>query len=245
MARCFRWLARSRAITRPQPRGAKWARAENSRRFWSSDVVGYSRLAGTDEDRTLARLRGLRSDLIDPTIAAHHGRIIKRTGDGSIIEFRSVVDAVSCAIEVQTGMVERNAGLSARKSYRVSHRHSSWRRCRGSRRRPHGRRRECRGPARRDLRAGPDLSVRRRLPAGQVPARASGGRPRAAKPQEHRRAGARLLLRHGAPAAQKAAQAATASAASGRAGPRWPPRLLSCFLRRGPSPGARATRHVS
>src|SRR5277367_1493497 len=76
-----------------------------------SDIVGYSRLAGADEDRTLARLRGLRSDLIDPAIAAHHGRIIKRTGDGSIIEFRSVVDAVRCALEVQTGMVERNAGL--------------------------------------------------------------------------------------------------------------------------------------
>ena len=76
-----------------------------------ADVVGYSRLAGTDEDRALARLRGLRSDLIDPAIAAHHGHIIKRTGDGSIIEFRSVVDAVRCALEVQTGMVERNAGL--------------------------------------------------------------------------------------------------------------------------------------
>ena len=76
-----------------------------------ADVVGYSRLAGADEDRTLARLRGLRSDLIDPAIAAHRGRIVKRTGDGSIIEFRSVVDAVRCAIEVQTGMVERNAGL--------------------------------------------------------------------------------------------------------------------------------------
>src|SRR5271169_3171323 len=76
-----------------------------------ADVVGYSRLAGTDEDRTLARLRGLRSDLIDPAITAHHGHIIKRTGDGSIIEFRSVVDAVRCALEVQTGMVERNAGL--------------------------------------------------------------------------------------------------------------------------------------
>src|ERR1700730_16155068 len=76
-----------------------------------ADVVGYSRLAGADEDRTLARLRGLRSDLIDPAISAHHGRIIKRTGDGSIIEFRSVVDAVCCALKVQTGMVERNVGL--------------------------------------------------------------------------------------------------------------------------------------
>jgi TolB-like protein/class 3 adenylate cyclase len=76
-----------------------------------ADVVGYSRLAGMDEERTLARLRGLRSDLIDPAIGAHRGRIVKRTGDGSIIEFRSVVDAVRCAIEVQTGVVERNAGL--------------------------------------------------------------------------------------------------------------------------------------
>jgi TolB-like protein len=64
-----------------------------------------------DEDRTLSRLRGLRSDLIDPAIAAHRGRVVKRTGDGLILEFRSVVDAVRCAIEVQSGMVERNAGL--------------------------------------------------------------------------------------------------------------------------------------
>ena len=77
----------------------------------AADVVGYSRLAGADEERTLARLRALRSDLIDPTIAVHHGRIVKRTGDGVLIEFRSVVDAVRCAIEVQNGMVERNAGL--------------------------------------------------------------------------------------------------------------------------------------
>ena len=77
-----------------------------------SDVVGYSRLTGADEDRILARLRALRSDLIDPTIAVHHGRIVKRTGDGAIVEFRSVVDAVNCAIEVQRAMVERNAGVA-------------------------------------------------------------------------------------------------------------------------------------
>ena len=76
-----------------------------------ADIVGYSRLAGADEDRILARLRALRSDLIDPTIAVHHGRVVKRTGDGSLIEFRSVVDAVRCAIEVQNGLIERNAGL--------------------------------------------------------------------------------------------------------------------------------------
>ena len=76
-----------------------------------SDVVGYSRLAGADEEGTLARLRALRSDLIDPTIAVHHGRVVKRTGDGSIVEFRSVVDAVRCAVEVQNGLIERNANL--------------------------------------------------------------------------------------------------------------------------------------
>src|ERR1700737_2199553 len=77
----------------------------------AADVVGFSRLTGADEDRTLARLRALRSDLIDPTIAVHNGRVVKRTGDGAIVEFRSVVETVRCAIEVQNGMVERNAGL--------------------------------------------------------------------------------------------------------------------------------------
>jgi class 3 adenylate cyclase len=80
----------------------------------AADVAGYSKLAGADEERTLARLRALRSDLIDPTIALHHGRVVKRTGDGILVEFRSVVDAVRCAIEVQNGMVERNAGLPRR-----------------------------------------------------------------------------------------------------------------------------------
>ena len=80
-----------------------------------SDVVGYSRLAGADEDRILARLRALRSDLIDPTIAVHHGWVVKRTGDGAIVEFRSVVDAVNCAIEIQRAMVERNAEVAADK----------------------------------------------------------------------------------------------------------------------------------
>jgi hypothetical protein len=86
-----------------------------------ADIVGFSRLAGADEERTLARVRGLRSDLLDPTIAAHRGRVFKRTGDGSIVEFRSVVDAVRCAIEVQNGMAERNAGVppERRIEYRV------------------------------------------------------------------------------------------------------------------------------
>ena len=77
----------------------------------AADVVGYSRLAGADEDRTLARLRALRSDLIDPTIAVHRGRVVKRTGDGALVEFRSAVDAVRCAVEIQNAMVERNSGV--------------------------------------------------------------------------------------------------------------------------------------
>ena len=77
-----------------------------------ADVAGYSRLAGADEEGTLAQLRALRSGLIDPAIAAHRGRTVKRTGDGSLIEFRSVVDAVRCAIEVQKGMIERNVGVA-------------------------------------------------------------------------------------------------------------------------------------
>ena len=87
------------------------ARPEKSRRFWSRTSSATSRLAGADEDRTLARLRGASQRSDRPAIAAHHGRIVKRTGDGIIVEFRSVVDAVRCAIEVQNGMVERNAGL--------------------------------------------------------------------------------------------------------------------------------------
>ena len=76
-----------------------------------ADIVGYSRLVGADEDRILAQLRRLRNELIDPTVASHHGRVVKRTGDGAIIEFRSVVDAVRCAIAIQKGMIERNAGV--------------------------------------------------------------------------------------------------------------------------------------
>ena len=79
-----------------------------------SDIVGFSRMAGEDEERTLARLRALRGDLVDPAIAAHGGRIIKSTGDGVIAEFRSVVEATRCAIEVQTSLADRNEGLSSR-----------------------------------------------------------------------------------------------------------------------------------
>jgi TolB-like protein/class 3 adenylate cyclase len=98
----FMWLPQEDAMTETRKLAA----------IFVSDIVGYSRLAGSDEDRILARLRTLRSDLIDPTVAVHRGRIIKHTGDGSIIEFRSVVDAVNCAIEIQRAMVERNAEVA-------------------------------------------------------------------------------------------------------------------------------------
>ncbi len=77
----------------------------------AADVVGYSRLAGADEEGTVARNRALRSELIDPAIASNRGRIVKTTGDGILIEFASVVDAVRCAIEVQKSMAQRNAKL--------------------------------------------------------------------------------------------------------------------------------------
>ena len=76
-----------------------------------SDVVGYSRLAGMDEDFILASLRALRRELIEPTINLQKGRTVKEPGDGVIVEFRSVVDAVRCAIEIQTAMIDRNVGV--------------------------------------------------------------------------------------------------------------------------------------
>src|SRR5438477_2137910 len=77
----------------------------------AADVAGYSRLMGVDEEGTLARLKALRRELIDPAIAEHRGRIVKTTGDGLLVEFASVVDAMRCAIGVQSAMAERNAGV--------------------------------------------------------------------------------------------------------------------------------------
>src|SRR5882724_1978815 len=76
----------------------------------AADVAGYSRLIGTNEEGTLNRLKALRTELIDPKIAEHRGRIVKTTGDGFLVEFGSVVDALRCATEWQRGMTERNAG---------------------------------------------------------------------------------------------------------------------------------------
>src|SRR5215469_2050756 len=79
----------------------------------AADVVGYSRLMGSDEAGTLARLRTHRRELIDQKVAEHKGRIVKTTGDGMLIEFSSVVEAVACAVEVQSGMAEHNAPIAA------------------------------------------------------------------------------------------------------------------------------------
>ena len=79
----------------------------------AADVAGYSRLMGADEEGTLERLKALRREIIDPKIAEHHGRLVKTTGDGMLVEFASVVDAVRCAVEVQQAMPERNTGVAA------------------------------------------------------------------------------------------------------------------------------------
>ena len=151
-----------------------------------SDVVGYSRLAGADEDRILARLRTLRSDLIDPTIAVHHGRIVKRTGDGSILEFRSVVDAVNCAIELQRAMVERNAEVAPDKriEFRIGiHLGDVVEESDGDLM-GDGVNIAARLEERRQTRR--DLSFGRRLSAGQRAARSQGHRPRPGAAEEHR-----------------------------------------------------------
>src|SRR6516225_7297850 len=81
----------------------------------AADVAGYSRLIGADEGGTLEALKAIRSELIDPSLAAHNGRLVKTTGDGLLVEFVSVVDALQCATEVQAGMAERNATVPANK----------------------------------------------------------------------------------------------------------------------------------
>jgi len=81
----------------------------------AADVAGYSRLMGTDEEGTLAQLKAHRQVLVDPSIEEHRGRVVKTTGDGMLVEFASVVDAVRCAVDMQRGMSERNARISVDK----------------------------------------------------------------------------------------------------------------------------------
>jgi class 3 adenylate cyclase len=81
----------------------------------AGDVAGYSRLMGADEEGTLRQLKAHRKELVDPKITEHRGRIVKTTGDGMLVEFVSVVDAVRCAVDIQRGMVERNSAVPASK----------------------------------------------------------------------------------------------------------------------------------
>src|SRR5664279_173145 len=77
----------------------------------AADIAGYSRLMGQDEVATLRALKAHRRELVDPTIARHHGRIVKTTGDGMLVEFASIVDAVGCAVSIQRGMIGRNEAV--------------------------------------------------------------------------------------------------------------------------------------
>src|SRR5438552_11280776 len=85
----------------------------------AADVAGYSRLIGVDEEDTLARFKAIRAELVDPKVDEHHGRLVKTTGDGLLVEFSSVVDALRCAVEVQQRMTERNAGSADRIEFRI------------------------------------------------------------------------------------------------------------------------------
>jgi TolB-like protein/class 3 adenylate cyclase len=85
----------------------------------AADVAGYSRLIGDDEEGTLNRLRSIRTEVVDPKIDEHHGRLVKTTGDGFLLEFGSVVDALRCAVEVQQSMAERNTGPADRIEFRI------------------------------------------------------------------------------------------------------------------------------
>src|ERR1700719_4572595 len=81
----------------------------------AADLAGYSRLIGADEEGTLNRLRAIRAEIVDPSIAQYRGRIVTTTGDGLLVEFTSVVDALRCATEIQNAMAEGNAEIAAEK----------------------------------------------------------------------------------------------------------------------------------
>src|SRR3984885_11445909 len=142
----------------------------------AADVVGFSRMASADEDRTLARLRTLRAELIDPTVAGQNGRVFKRTGDGALVEFRRVVEAVRCAITRSERDDRAQLWDARRPAHRVPDRHSPRRRRRGKRPRPNARRGEYRGAVGGYRRGRRYLFVRGRLPASE----------RAARPRHHR-----------------------------------------------------------
>ena len=136
----------------------------------AADVAGYSRLMERDEVGTLARLRTLRRDLIEPRIVEHQGCVVKTTGDGLLIEFPSIVEEVACAVAVQRGMEERNATTPGdhpgRQGAQAPHRRQFGRRDRRSGRHLR-RRRQCRGASRTPGRARRDLRQPRRARRGQ------------------------------------------------------------------------------
>ena len=113
--RGYRFVAPVTRAEPSAPKGRELAkRARLERRLaaiLAADVVGYSRLIGADEEGTIERLKALRTELIDLKIAEHRGRVVKRTGDGLLAEFASVVDALRCATELQAAMAQRNSGI--------------------------------------------------------------------------------------------------------------------------------------
>ena len=169
-------------------RGARMSETRKLAAILVADVVGYSRLAGADEDRILARLRALRSDLIDPDHrrpSRPHRQAHRRRRPHRVPQRRRRGALRDRSAERPDRAQRRRA---AGPPHRVPHRHPSRRRRRGERRRPDGRRRQYRRAAGRHRRAGRDLPLRGRLSAGQGAARSRGHRSRPDAAQEHRRA---------------------------------------------------------
>ena len=159
----------------------------------------------------------------------HHGRVVKRTGDGILIEFRSVVDAVRCAIEVQNGMVERNAGPAAGAPHRVSDRHSSRRRGRGERRRSDGRRRQYRRAARGHRQAGRDLSCPR-TPTGRSRGGSISRSPISARPNSRTSPSRSESIRWKSARRAQARAPPPADQAKPRPSDAWPSRSLAAAI---------------
>jgi class 3 adenylate cyclase len=108
---CRPWLSKARKIRSVHSGDPPWPKSAERRlaAILAADVAGYSRLIGAEEEGTLAQLKAQRRALVDPKIKQRRGRIVKTTGDGMLVEFASVVGAVCCAVDVQHGMVKRNA----------------------------------------------------------------------------------------------------------------------------------------
>ena len=191
----------------------------------AADVVGYSRLVGADEAGTIARLKALRKEFIEPLIAEYRGRMVKLMGDGALVEFASAVDAVECAVAIQHGVAERQAAEPEDRRIAVPHRHQRRRHHRRGRRHPGRRRQRRRAPGRPAEPGG--ICVARNV-YDQVKAklalalRADGRAPG----QEHRRAGHGLPGRPGPRGARTDRRASGHSAAGRRPRRCWP-----CSLR--------------